>query len=168
MSNKIVVCILLSIVMSVNANNSNDKNISNIDKATTELIELNVFKSLSCNCCQSWINHIQSNGFETSVNNIDFLSQLKEEKGISPRYRSCHTAESMSGFIFEGHVAAKFIKQYLENTPDNTLGLSVPAMPIGTPGMEMGDRFTPYQVLLLHTDGTSSIYAEVTSYEEQF
>jgi hypothetical protein len=65
-------------------------------------------------------------------------------------------------------VPAKYIKQYLDNAPEGTIGLAVPAMPVGTPGMEMGDRFMPYQILLLNTDGTSSIYAEVASYDEQF
>jgi hypothetical protein len=99
---------------------------------------------------------------------MTYLNELKDEKGIAHDYRSCHTAESKEGYLFEGHVPAKYIKQYLGNVPQGTIGLAVPAMPAGTPGMEMGDRFMPYQVLLLNTDGTSSIYAEVATYEEQF
>ena len=131
-------------------------------------IELDVYKSRTCGCCQKWIDHIQDNGFDANVNNTTFLADLKKKKGIAPNYRSCHTAESQDGYIFEGHVPAKYIKQYLSNIPERTIGLSVPGMPVGSPGMEVGDRFMPYQILLLNTDGTFSIYAEVASYEEQF
>ncbi len=131
-------------------------------------IELDVYKSRTCGCCKKWIDHIEADGFETNVNNITFLDDLKEKKGIAPQYRSCHTAESQDGYVFEGHVPAKYIKQYLNNIPQGTIGLSVPGMPAGSPGMEMGDRFMPYQILLLNADGTSSVYAQVATYEEQF
>ena len=63
---------------------------------------------------------------------------------------------------------AKFIKQYLANVPEGSIGLSVPAMPVGTPGMEVGDRFMPYNILLLNADGTVTEYKQVMTYEEQF
>lgn len=150
-----------------NARDDIDNNRLEEDSAPTA-IELKVFKSRTCGCCQKWIDHVEDNGFETNVNNITFLNDLKEKKGIAPNYRSCHTAESKNGYIFEGHVPAKYIKQYLSKVPAGTIGLSVPAMPVGTPGMEMDDRFMPYHILLLNTDGTSSIYAEVATYKEQF
>lgn len=131
-------------------------------------IELTVYKSRTCGCCQKWIDHAQEQGFEIDANNVTFMSDLKEDKGIAPNYRSCHTAESKEGYVFEGHIPAKYIKQYLTNVPKDTIGLSVPAMPVGTPGMEMGDRFMPYKIFLLNSDGSSSTYAEITTYEEQF
>jgi len=88
--------------------------------------------------------------------------------GIKPNYRSCHTAVTRNGFAFEGHVPAKFIKQFLAEKHNNAIGLSVPAMPVGSPGMEVGERFMPYNVLILFKDGTSEVYAEVKTYEEQF
>jgi hypothetical protein len=138
------------------------------ESAAPVKIELDVYKSRTCGCCKKWIDHVEADGFDTNVNNITFLDDLKEKKGIAPNYRSCHTAESQDGYIFEGHVPAKYIKQYLSDIPKGTIGLSVPGMPVGSPGMEMGKRFMPYQILLLNTDGTSSVYAEVATYEEQF
>lgn len=135
---------------------------------TNEAIELTVYKSRSCKCCQKWVTHIEEHGFETDVNNITLLSKLKDKKGIPANYRSCHTAESNDGYLFEGHVPAKFIKQYLANVPEGSIGLSVPAMPVGTPGMEVGDRFMPYNILLLNEDDTVTVYKEVMTYEEQF
>jgi hypothetical protein len=135
---------------------------------TNEAIELTVYKSRSCKCCQKWVTHIEDHGFETEVNNITLLSKLKDKKGIPANYRSCHTAESNDGYLFEGHVPAKFIKQYLANVPEGSIGLSVPAMPVGTPGMEVGDRFMPYNILLLNVDETVTVYKQVMTYEEQY
>ncbi len=81
---------------------------------------------------------------------------------IRPQYRSCHTAVSPEGYIFEGHVPSQFIAQFLSENHVDALGLSVPGMPIGSPGMEVGDRFMPYEVLILYRDGTSDVYAEVS------
>jgi hypothetical protein len=132
------------------------------------VIALDVYKSRTCGCCKKWIDHVEADGFEANVNNITFLDDLKEKKGIAPQYRSCHTAESKDGYVFEGHVPAKYIKQFLNNVPQGNIGLAVPGMPAGSPGMEMGDRFSPYQILLLNADGTSSVYAQIDTYEEQF
>jgi hypothetical protein len=132
------------------------------------LTELTVHKSPTCGCCQKWIDHVEEHAFLAKVNDLKFLSELKEDKGIATNYRSCHTAESSNGYVFEGHIPAKYITQFLQQIPENAIGLSVPAMPIGSPGMEVQDRFMPYQVLLLKDDGTVSVYAQIDSYEEQF
>jgi hypothetical protein len=138
---------------------------------TTEAqsISLDVYKNPNCGCCKKWISHVNDNGFESKVHNYQNISSIKEKKGIQPRYRSCHTAISKDGFAFEGHVPAKYIQQFLsESHDDNVIGLSVPAMPLGSPGMEVGDKFHPYKVLLLKSDGSDEIYAEVRTYKEQF
>ena len=83
-------------------------------------------------------------------------------------YQSCHTAVSQSGYVFEGHVPAKFIQQFLQNPPKNALGLAVPAMPLGAPGMEMGDRFLPYRIMLLNQNGSATLYATVNNAKEQY
>jgi len=134
---------------------------------------LNVYKSPTCGCCEKWLNHIDGQGFQSVAHNSHNLSAFKQAKGIATNYRSCHTAVSEAGYIFEGHVPAKFIHQFLAEQQINSLdkavlGLAVPAMPIGTPGMEVGDKFMPYKVLLLNSDGSSEIYAAVNSYQEQF
>ncbi len=134
-----------------------------------QAIVLDVYKSPTCGCCKKWVSHINENGFESRVHQRNDVSVIKSEKGIEPRYRSCHTAISKDGYAFEGHVPAKYIQQFMQEThADDVIGLSVPAMPVGSPGMEVGDKFMPYRVLLLKSDGTYETYANVQSYQEQF
>ena len=73
------------------------------DSTPPPKIALTVFKSRTCGCCQKWITHAEDNGFDITANDVTFLSDLKEDKGIAPNYRSCHTAESKEGYVFEGH-----------------------------------------------------------------
>ncbi len=84
------------------------------------------------------------------------------------RYGSCHTAVTENGYVFEGHVPARYIAQFLNDPPAGAVGLSVPAMPVGSPGMEYKDEFMPYQVLLVNKDGSVEVYASVESYQQQF
>ncbi len=138
-------------------------------KSKSQAIALDVYKSPTCACCDKWISHINGNGFESKVHSTQNFSVIKNEKKIAPRYRSCHTAVSKKGYVFEGHVPAKFIKKFITEThASDVIGLSVPAMPVGTPGMEVDDKFQPYRVLLLLSDGSHKIYADVQSYKEQF
>lgn len=138
---------------------------SKIDEQAPELM---VYKTPSCGCCVKWIEHIEEQGFATQFQNLQQLSDLKSQFGIRPNYRSCHTAVSKDGYVFEGHVPAKFIHQFLKETHPNAIGLSVPAMPVGSPGMEVGDRFMPYEIKILYRDGTSDVYAKVATYDAQF
>lgn len=135
---------------------------------TQQLPHLDVYKSPTCGCCTLWMDHISADGFTLAGHHPDNLGLLKRQLGVSPRYGSCHTAVSAQGFVFEGHVPARFVRQFLANPVPGSLGLSVPAMPLGSPGMEYEDRFNPYQVLLLNKDGTTEVYATLTSYEQQF
>lgn len=123
---------------------------------------LTVYKSPTCGCCKAWIKHLEEAGFENTVHNMSNLSELKADKGIAPEYQSCHTAVSGEGYVFEGHVPARYIEQFLTNPPQDALGLAVPGMPVGSPGMEMGERFSPYQVLLLKRDGSTQVFADIT------
>jgi hypothetical protein len=75
---------------------------------------------------------------------------------------------SESGFLFEGHVPAKLVKQFLASPPEGALGLTAPGMPMGSPGMEMGNRFEPYQVLLMKKDGSHEVYATIGQQAEQY
>ena len=89
------------------------------------------------------------------------LQKVKDQYSIKPKYQSCHTAVSQDGYIFEGHIPSKFIAQFLSEDHPNAIGLSVPGMPLGSPGMEVEGMFTPYDVLILFNDGSSKVYAEV-------
>ena len=123
--------------------------------------ELTVYKSPTCGCCGDWIDHMKGEGFDSHVKHPRDLSGVKASYHIRPQYRSCHTAVSENGFIFEGHVPARYVQQFLAAPPTGAIGLSVPAMPVGSPGMEMGDKFMPYKVLLLKQDGSAEIYASI-------
>ena len=132
----------------------------NIDISGEELMLL-VHKTPTCGCCKMWMKHVEKNGFTAYGQDHQNLMKIKEKYNIEPQYRSCHTAVSSDGFIFEGHIPSKYIKQFLSEDHPEAIGLSVPGMPLGSPGMEVEDRFMPYDVLILFKDGTSKIYAEV-------
>ena len=131
-------------------------------------VHLDVYKSPSCGCCTEWMDHLAENGFSSSGHHPAELGAFKAEMGVPVRYGSCHTAVSKDGFVFEGHVPARYIAQFLNKPPTDALGLVVPAMPVGSPGMEYNNQFMPYQVLLLNRDGSVEVYASVESYEQQF
>tara|TARA_Y100001970_G_scaffold161228_1_gene197208 strand:+ start:5883 stop:6356 length:474 start_codon:yes stop_codon:yes gene_type:complete len=120
-----------------------------------------VHKTSTCGCCKEWIKHLESNGFSPATRNHQSLQEVKEKYKIEPEYRSCHTAVSEDGYIFEGHIPSKYIEKFLSEKNPNAIGLSVPGMPLGSPGMEVGDRFTPYDILILYQDGTNKVYAEI-------
>ena len=120
-----------------------------------------VHKTPTCGCCKMWMKHIEEDGFTAYGQDHQNLMKIKEKYNIEPQYRSCHTAVSSDGFIFEGHIPSKYIKQFLSEDHPEAIGLSVPGMPLGSPGMEVEDRFMPYDVLILFKDGTSQVYAEI-------
>jgi hypothetical protein len=131
-------------------------------------LKLDVYKSPTCGCCQFWIDHAEEAGIESSIHHPEDLTLVKLQRGIDFQYHSCHTAVSEDGFVFEGHIPAKLIKQFLAETPTDAIGLAVPGMPIGSPGMEVGSQFAPYDVVLLHKDGSSSLYHRVETAAEQY
>ena len=139
------------------------------EKVTVEpAVTMDIFKSPTCGCCNDWIDHLESAEYSVNVHNMDDLRELKAEQGILPKYTSCHTALTAEGYVFEGHVPVKYIEQFLAEKPADAIGLSVPGMPVGSPGMEMDNRFQPYQVLLLKADGSHQVYASVRSPEDQY
>ena len=120
-----------------------------------------VHKTPTCGCCKKWVNHLEANNFSTMIKDHQNLQKVKEQHSIKPKYQSCHTAVSQDGYVFEGHIPSKFIKQFLANPEADAIGLAVPGMPLGSPGMEVEGRFMPYDVLVLYKDGSSRVYAEV-------
>jgi hypothetical protein len=120
--------------------------------------ELVVYKNASCGCCKMWVEHMRKHGFAAKVNDVDNMSPIKERVGIPHGMGSCHTAE-VGGYFIEGHVPAEQVARLLKEKPQ-AKGLTVPGMPIGSPGMEQGDTVQPYEVHLVHPDGTTSVYAK--------
>lgn len=136
--------------------------------AHVDAILLDVYKSETCGCCGEWIAHADERGFQSTSHHPADLGEVKARLGISPRYQSCHTAVTKDGYVFEGHIPAKLIHQFLAEKPAGAIGLAVPGMPLGSPGMEVGDRFTPYDVLLLKEDGSSEVYAHINQASVQY
>jgi hypothetical protein len=133
-------------------------NLATDESATDAMI---VFKSPTCGCCSQWIDHVEDNGFHTEAKDVSNLDLIKQEKKIAPQYQSCHTAVHQSGAVFEGHVPAEAMKRFIENPVNESLGLAVPGMPVGSPGMEYNNRIDPYEIKLLLKDGSSKTYAYV-------
>ena len=130
-------------------------------------ITLNVYKEITCGCCVGWIEHMDEHGYQSTVSHPANINQVKLDLGLQPQFHSCHTAVTASGYIFEGHIPEKYIDMFLADPPENAMGLAVPGMPIGGPGMEIGDRFTPYKILLLRRDGYAEVFAEINSKADQ-
>lgn len=117
-----------------------------------------VYKSPSCGCCTDWVKHLEDNGFEVTVTEMNNLTQVKTRAGLSPALASCHTA-FVDGYVIEGHVPASDIRRLITQSPD-ALGLTVPGMPAGSPGMEMGNVRDHYQVLMFNRRGQTRVFAE--------
>src|SRR5690554_105319 len=133
---------------------------------TKAAIALDVYKDANCGCCNDWLTHADERGFTTRGHNINNLYQFKLSKGIAQENQSCHTAVSSEGYVFEGHVPARYMQRFLSAPPAGAIGLAVPAMPMGSPGMEYQNKFEAYEVLLLMKDGSSTVYAQVNTLED--
>ncbi len=123
-----------------------------------EKIPIKVWKSPTCGCCVDWIVHLEENGFEVTYSD-EGNSEARDRLGMPRRLGSCHTGE-VEGYAIEGHVPAKEILRLLDEKPD-AVGLSVPAMPRGSPGMDgpaYGNAKDPYDVLLVARDGSFKVF----------
>lgn len=120
-------------------------------------IPMTVYKSPTCGCCKEWVKHVQGAGFATKVFDLDDLTKVKQDAGVPDRLQSCHTA-LVGAFVVEGHVPADLIHKMLKEKPA-IRGLAVPGMVTGSPGMEMGNRKDPYDVVAFTKEGKTSVYA---------
>ena len=136
---------------------SSDTNTQKIDSQ----FDLLVHKTPTCGCCKKWVDHMEENGFSITTEDHQSLTMIKDDLQIQPKFRSCHTGVSQEGYFFEGHVPGKYAAQFLSESNPAAIGLSVPGIPLGSPGMEVDNRFTPYDVLIHFQDGTSKVYAEI-------
>jgi hypothetical protein len=125
--------------------------------AGAELPRVVVYKSPTCGCCELWVRHMRRFGFQVEAHDVQDLGAVKAEAGIPYGLGSCHTARVGKYFI-EGHVPAEDVKRLLFEKPV-ARGLTVPGMPVGSPGMEQGNRREPYEVLLVAKDGSTTVYA---------
>lgn len=122
-----------------------------------ELPSMQVFKNVGCGCCDLWVDHLRAAGFTAEVQEISDMGPIKERVGVPVAMGSCHTAE-VGGYFVEGHVPATDIIRLLKERPA-AKGLTVPGMPLGSPGMEVEGQSQPYDVFLVANDGTTSVFA---------
>jgi hypothetical protein len=115
------------------------------------------WRSPSCGCCHEWAKHVEQSGLSVEMIDAPDIDKIKREHGISSELASCHTAVA-GGYMIEGHVPPREIKRLLAERPD-AIGLAVPGMPNGAPGMDSGSK-EPFNVLLVKKDGSTEVFAK--------
>jgi hypothetical protein len=117
--------------------------------------KIQVFKTPTCGCCANWVKHLQANGFEVAVKEVQDTGEYRRQYGVPEKLLSCHTGV-VEGYALEGHVPAAEIHRLLQERP-KAKGLAVPGMPMGSPGME-GSMSQAFSVILFDSDGKTSVY----------
>jgi hypothetical protein len=125
--------------------------------AGPSLPQVEVFKSASCGCCGAWVDHMKAAGFTVKVTLVEDTTAARKRLGMPDAFGSCHTA-TVAGYVLEGHVPAAEVKRLLVAKPV-AVGLAVPGMPPGSPGMEVGGRQDPYKVFLIDKSGHATVFA---------
>lgn len=119
-------------------------------------LEMTVYRSPTCGCCGKWLEHMKQNGFKVKDVLTEDMDSIKRQQGVPDNLKSCHTAV-VGGYRVEGHVPASDVRALLEKKPAVS-GISVPGMPVGTPGMEMGGRKDPYAVVQFDKSGEPAVF----------
>ena len=117
---------------------------------------IEVFKSPTCGCCNQWVAHMRHAGFVVNTHEVDDVAAFRKKLGMPERYGSCHTAK-VGGYVIEGHVPAADVKRLLTEKPP-VVGLAVPSMVPGSPGMESAHPVA-YETLLIAKDGGNTVFA---------
>ncbi|HET6837306.1 MAG TPA: DUF411 domain-containing protein [Gemmatimonadales bacterium] len=118
---------------------------------------ITIYKSKTCGCCSKWVDHVKAAGFDTKVHDEEEMDQLKDELGVPGPVRSCHTA-LVGAYLIEGHVPASDIRRLLAERP-KVVGLAVPGMPAGSPGMAAPGKEGDYKVVAFQSDGSTRPFA---------
>jgi len=119
---------------------------------------IRVAKDPECGCCGAWIEIIEAAGFAATIDLLDYdaLQAHKIASGIPENMASCHTGH-VEGYVIEGHVPPADIRRLLAERPD-AIGLSVPGMPYGSPGMGPETEREAYIVYLIRRDGSAEVF----------
>ena len=125
--------------------------------ATAATAQVLVYKDPSCGCCSGWVEHMKSAGFSVTAKEVSDTAPERKRLGMPEKFAACHTA-SVDGYVIEGHVPAAEVRRLLASKPA-AIGLAVIGMPLGSPGMEVGDRVDPYEVLLVDRHGQARVFA---------
>ncbi|AFZ38381.1 protein of unknown function DUF411 (plasmid) [Stanieria cyanosphaera PCC 7437] len=149
------------------ANDTNTATLTSVWDKETEpsyagTTEMTVYRSPNCGCCGEWIEHAQKHGFKVKDIKTEDMAALKQKYKLPTELASCHTT-IIDGYVMEGHIPADDIKRFLSAQPE-LAGLTVPGMPIGTPGMEARDIKQPFQILAFNERGEVEVFKEYQSY----
>lgn len=128
-------------------------------QAVAEATPIDVKKTNGCGCCLAWMEHLEENGFAPTGEDMfaGLLVRFKLDNGVPQRMVSCHTG-LIEGYVIEGHVPADDIRRLLSERPD-AVGLAVPGMPLGSPGMDQSRWREAYDVFLINNDGSTEIFS---------
>lgn len=119
---------------------------------------VHVYKTPTCGCCGKWVAHLEANGFTTTVTEMDDLADVKAKHNVPQEAQSCHTGV-VDGYVIEGHVPAADVHRLLKERPA-VLGIAVPGMPIGSPGMEVpGQKAQPFRTMSFDKQGELKVFA---------
>ena len=149
---KMIKLLMFYILISMNFNVSAETEIE-----VQEPINIEVYRSPSCSCCGRWLDHLKNNQFVVTDHLTNDVQSIKDQYGVTQNMASCHTA-LVNGYVIEGHVPAADIRKLLKLKPA-VIGISVPGMPVGTPGMEMGGKKDPYKVVSFDKENNYKVFS---------
>jgi hypothetical protein len=119
---------------------------------------MTVYKSPTCGCCTDWVSYVEEHGYTVTVEDVPNLAPIKAEHNVPTSMQSCHTA-ILDGYVIEGHVPVADIERLLAERPD-VVGIAVPGMPLGSPGMEVdGVDPQPFDVVTFDASGTTEVFS---------
>jgi hypothetical protein len=125
--------------------------------ALAETIHGTLYKDQHCECCEAHAEYLRKNDFDLKIEAVKNLAEMSIEAGVPPGFQGCHLIK-LNGYVFEGHITSEIIKRFLSERPEDVVGLSIPGMPSGVPGME-GPKDGPIKVYAIKKDGTTVTYA---------
>ena len=131
------------------------------ESLSPEALQVTAFRSPTCGCCGAWIEHMQAQGFQVKDNLVEDMEAVKREHNVPGNLAACHTAV-VNGYVVEGHIPAADVNRLLTEKPE-VLGIAVPGMPIGSPGMESETVKEPYTVFTFDQRGQTTTFQDHTS-----
>ena len=126
--------------------------------AFAETLQGTLYKAQECDCCEAHAEYLRKNGFDLKIEPVKNLAEMSISAGVPPGFQGCHLIK-INGYVFEGHITSEIMKRVLSERPKDLVGLSIPGMPSGVPGME-GPKDGPIKVYVIKKDGTTATYAE--------
>lgn len=130
--------------------------------AAAEAVAVDVWRDPHCGCCSGWVDHLRAERFAVQDRVVASVAPYRRMLGTPEDLLSCH-AGRVAGLALEGHVPAIAIRRLLQERPAGIVGLAVPGMPVGTPGMEVpGHAPDSYDVIAWRADGTHRAFMRFT------